>query len=86
VPAGEPDHQRRSRLTRSAQDPVRILAGRILVTSRHDANAATRFFRKLLMGLEYVPRVLATDKLASYGVAHRRLMPGVEWSTVDRSI
>ena len=28
--AGEPDHQRRSRLTRSAQDPVRILVtGRI---------------------------------------------------------
>jgi putative transposase len=25
-----------------------------------------------------VPRVLVTDKLASYGVAHRRLMPGVE--------
>jgi putative transposase len=50
----------------------------ILVTSRRDANAATRFFRKLLKGLEYVPRVLVTDKLASYGVAHRRLMPGVE--------
>jgi putative transposase len=50
----------------------------ILVTSRRDAKAATRFFRKLLKGLEYVPRVLITDKLASYGVAHRRLMPGVE--------
>jgi putative transposase len=50
----------------------------ILVTSRRDTNAATRFFRKLLKGLEYVPRVLVTDKLASYGVAHRRLMPGVE--------
>jgi putative transposase len=50
----------------------------ILVTSRRDANAATRFFRKLLTGLEYVPQVLVTDKLASYGVAHRRLMPGVE--------
>jgi putative transposase len=50
----------------------------ILVTYRRDANAATRFFRKLLKGLEYVPRVLVTDKLASYGVAHRRLMPGVE--------
>jgi putative transposase len=50
----------------------------ILVTSRRDANAATRFFRKLLKGLEYVPRVLVTDKLASYSVAHRRLMPGVE--------
>jgi putative transposase len=50
----------------------------ILVTSCRDAKAATRFFRKLLKGLEYVPRVLVTDKLASYGVAHRRLMPGVE--------
>ncbi|MGB6224522.1 MAG: IS6 family transposase [Pseudonocardiaceae bacterium] len=50
----------------------------ILVTSHRDAKAATRFFRKLLTGLEYVPRVLVTDKLASYGVAHRRLMPGVE--------
>ena len=44
----------------------------ILVTSQRDAKAATRFFRKLLTGLEYVPRVLVTDKLASYGVAHRR--------------
>jgi putative transposase len=50
----------------------------ILVTSRRDAKAATRFFRKLLTGLEYVPRVLVTDKLASYGVAHRQLIPGVE--------
>ena len=37
--------------------------------------AAKRFFRKLLKGLQYVPRVLVTDKLASYGVAHRQLMP-----------
>ncbi len=50
----------------------------ILVTSRRNAKAATRFFRKLLKGLEYVPRVLVTDKLASYGVARRRVMPGVE--------
>ncbi|MCA1705874.1 MAG: IS6 family transposase [Actinobacteria bacterium] len=50
----------------------------ILVTSRRDAKAATRFFRKLLTGLRYVPRVLVTDKLASYPVAHRRLIPGVE--------
>jgi len=38
----------------------------ILVTSRRDAKAATRFFRKLLRGLRSVPRVLVTDKLASY--------------------
>jgi putative transposase len=50
----------------------------ILVTSHRDAKAATRFFRKLLTGLEYVPRVLITDKLASYGVAHQRLIPRVE--------
>ena len=50
----------------------------ILVASRRDAKAATRFFRKLLTGLEYAPPVLVTDKLASYGVAHRRLTPGVE--------
>jgi putative transposase len=50
----------------------------ILVTSRRDAKAATRFFRKLLRGVRAVPRVLVTDKLASYGVAHRRLMRSVE--------
>jgi putative transposase len=45
----------------------------ILVTSRRDAKAATRFFRKLLTGWQYVPRVLITDKLASYpSVENRR--------------
>ena len=50
----------------------------ILVTSRRDTTAATRFFRKLLKGLEYVPRVLITDKLRSYGAARRRVMRSVE--------
>lgn len=50
----------------------------ILVTSRRDTRAATRFFRKLLKGLEYVPRVLVTDKLASYGAARRRVLRSVE--------
>ena len=45
--------------------------------SRRNATAAKRFFRKLLKGLQYVPRVLVTDKLASYGVAHRQLMGSV---------
>jgi putative transposase len=49
----------------------------ILVTSHRDAKAATRFFRKLLRELRSVPRVLVTDKLASYGVAHRRLIPSI---------
>jgi putative transposase len=37
----------------------------ILVTSRRDPRAATRFFPKLLTGLKYAPRVLVTDKLTS---------------------
>ena len=49
----------------------------VLVQSRRNAKAAKRFFRKLLKGLRYVPRVLVTDKLASYGVAHRQLMGSV---------
>jgi putative transposase len=50
----------------------------VLVQSRRNAKAAKRFFRKLLKGLRYAPRVLITDKLASYQVAHRELMPSVE--------
>ena len=50
----------------------------ILVQARRDANAAKRFFRRLLKGLQYVPRVIVTDKLRSYGVARRQLLPGVE--------
>ncbi len=50
----------------------------ILVQDRRDANAAKRFLRRLLAGLQYVPRVIVTDKLRSYGVAQRRLLPGVE--------
>jgi putative transposase len=50
----------------------------ILVQSRRDAGAAKRFFKRLLKGLQYVPRVLITDKLGSYGVAKRELLPNVE--------
>jgi putative transposase len=50
----------------------------ILVQPRRDGNAAKRFFRRLLKGLLYVPRVIVTDKLQSYGVAHRQLLPKVE--------
>ena len=49
----------------------------VLVQSRRNAKAAKRFFRKLLKGLRYVPRVLVTDKLASYQPAHRAVMPSV---------
>src|SRR5271168_2954710 len=49
----------------------------ILVQSRRNAVAAKRFFRKLLKNLEYVPRVIVTDKLGSYQVAHRELLASV---------
>ena len=42
------------------------------------AGAAQRFFRKLLKGLRYAPRVLITGKLKSYAAAKKHIMPGVE--------
>src|SRR6266700_5463674 len=50
----------------------------ILVQSRRNKHAAKKFFRKLLKGLRYIPRVIITDKLKSYGAAKREILPGVE--------
>jgi putative transposase len=50
----------------------------VLVQSRRSARAAKRFFRKLLKGLQYVPRVIVTDRLKSYAAAKREILPGVE--------
>jgi putative transposase len=50
----------------------------VLVQSRRNTKAAKRFFRKLLKGLRYVPRVLVTDKLGSYGAAKRGILPSIE--------
>src|SRR6266511_3148720 len=50
----------------------------ILVQRRRDKKAAKKFFRKLLKGLTYVPRVIITDKLKSYGAAKPEILPGVE--------
>jgi len=50
----------------------------VLVQSRRNAVAAKKFFRRLLKGLQYVPRVLVTDKLGSYQVAHRELLCSAE--------
>ncbi len=53
----------------------------ILVQSRRDRHAATRFFRKLLKDQGRAPRRLITDKLRSYSAAHRTVMPSVVHST-----
>jgi putative transposase len=50
----------------------------VLVQSRRDKRAAKRLLRKLLKRQGRAPRVLVTDKLASYPAAKRELMPGVE--------
>jgi putative transposase len=50
----------------------------ILVQSRRNKHAAKKCFRKLLKGLRYVPRVIITDKLKSYGAAKRDILPRVE--------
>jgi len=49
----------------------------VLVQPRRNAVAAKRFLHRLLKGLQYVPRVIVTDGLSSYGVAHREIVPSV---------
>ena len=50
----------------------------ILVQRKRNTKAAKRFFRKLLKGLRYVPRIIVTDKLGSYSAAHKEVMPSVK--------
>jgi putative transposase len=50
----------------------------ILMQGRRDKIAAKKFFRQLLKGLTYVPQVIVTDKLKSYGAAKRAVLPSVE--------
>src|SRR3982750_2792293 len=50
----------------------------ILVQSRRDKRAAKRLRRKLLKRQCRAPRVMITDKLASYGAAKKEITPGVE--------
>jgi putative transposase len=50
----------------------------IVVQRRRDRKAAKQFFRKLRKGLTYVPRVIITDGLKSYGAARRESLASVE--------
>jgi len=50
----------------------------VLVQRRRDKQAAKRLLRKLLKKQMRAPRVMITDKLASYGAAKREVMPGIE--------
>src|ERR671916_3287954 len=50
----------------------------VLVQSRRDQRAAKRLLRKLLRRQGQPPRVMVTDKLASYSAAKGEVMPSVE--------
>ena len=47
----------------------------LLVQSWRNAGAAKRFFRKLLRGLQYVPRVIVTDSCAATARRNARCCP-----------
>ena len=53
----------------------------VFLQARRDGAAAKRFFKRLLKSHGGEPRKIVTDKLRSYGVAHRELMPDVIHST-----
>ena len=49
----------------------------VFLQSRRDGAAAKRFFKRLIRKHGNEPRKIVTDKLKSYGVAHRDLIPEV---------
>jgi putative transposase len=50
----------------------------ILVQCRRDKAAAMKFFRKLIIGCQYVPRVIIPDQRQSYSAAKQEIPPGVK--------
>ncbi len=67
---------KRSYLWRAVDQEGNVLD--ILVQSRRNKKAAKKFFKKLLKGLQYAPRVIITDKLKSYAAAKKEILPNVE--------
>jgi len=55
----------------------------VYLQARRDGAAAMRFFKRLLHNHGGEPRKIVTDKLRSYGVAHRELIPEVIHSTAQ---
>ena len=53
----------------------------VYLQAKRDGAAAKQFFRRLLRSHGDEPRKIVTDKLRSYGVAHRELIPGTIHST-----
>ena len=55
----------------------------VFLQAKRDGAAAKRFCRRLLRNHGGEPRKIVTDKLRSYGVAHRELMPETIHSTTQ---
>jgi len=53
----------------------------VYLQAKRDGAAAKRFFKRLIRNHGGEPRKIVTDKLRSYGVAHRELIPGTIHST-----
>ena len=53
----------------------------VYLQAKRDGAAAKRFFRRLLRSHGGEPQKIVTDKLRSYGVAHRELIPETIHST-----
>ncbi|EED31270.1 transposase [gamma proteobacterium NOR5-3] len=53
----------------------------VFLQAKRDGAAARRFFKRLLRSHSGEPRKIVTDKLRSYGVAHRELIPETVHST-----
>ena len=49
----------------------------VFLQESRNATAAKRFFKRLFKNHKGKPRKIVTDKLVSYGVAHRELSPDV---------
>ena len=47
----------------------------VFLQRRRDGKAAKHFFKRLLKAHQNEPRKIVTDKLGSYGVAHREVIP-----------
>ena len=47
----------------------------VFMQKRRDGKAERRFFKRLLKRCRDEPRIVITDKLGSYRVAHRKLIP-----------
>jgi putative transposase len=58
----------------------------VFLQKRRDGKAAKRFFKGLLRKHKGEPKKIVTDKLRSYGLAHRELIPATIHDTTTPTI